>query len=137
MILPSGQLARAQETILLTPDIESCGLLIGRVEARDVTVVRFVFCANLSQHPDGFILAPQDHLRIVAGLCGQETVIGTFHSHRGSAVPSAADVQDMKFHDLVWLIIGNTASASLGDLVCRAYRLDARGRVVELELLLA
>jgi proteasome lid subunit RPN8/RPN11 len=137
MILPSGQLARVQETILLTPDVESCGLLIGRSDARHVVVGRFAFCANLSLDPDGFILAPQDYLRIMAELDGQETVIGTFHSHRGPAAPSAADVQNMKFHDFVWLIVGNTASASLGDLVCRAYRLTARGCVVEIQIRLA
>ncbi|MEA2563475.1 MAG: [CysO sulfur-carrier protein]-S-L-cysteine hydrolase [Acidobacteriota bacterium] len=137
MILPARQLACAQEAILLAPEVESCGLLVGRSHGRQVVVGWFAFCANLSHDPDEFILAPQDHHRIVAELAGDETVVGIFHSHRGSAAPSSADAQNMKFHDLPWLIFGNTSSASLGDLVCRAYLLDERGRVVEVKIRLA
>lgn len=137
MVLPARQLAHAKEAILLTPEVESCGLLVGRSHGRHVVVGRFAFCANLSRDPDEFILAWQDHQRIVAELAADEAVVGIFHSHWGPAVPSIADVQNMKFHDLPWLIFGNTSLASLGDLICRAYRLDERGRVVEVEIRLA
>lgn len=108
--------------ILADPRQESCGLLIGRRDGDCVVVDAFAFCANLARHPEiDFIVAPRDQQSIVEGLAESECIVGVFHSHLVQPIPSPGDLASMAIHDLVWLIIGPTATADPRALVCAAY----------------
>lgn len=113
--------------ILADPQRESCGLLIGRRDGTRIVVDAFAFCANLALHPENdFIIGPRDHQSIIDGLAESERIVGVFHSHLAQPSPSPGDLASMAIHDLVWLIIGPTATADPGSLDFAAY-LPAEG----------
>jgi len=135
LILANETWATAQVTILANPQVEVCGLLVGHFD-RDYLVERFAFCANLSTASDEFILAPRDEEAVRNRLHYGEAILGVFHSHLGEPTPSAADIYNMRFHDLVWLIAGNSASQSSSELVCAAYVIASNNEVRDVEVVI-
>ena len=121
VLVESELLAGAKAQTLANGPYESCGLLIGALDGQMIRVMRFAFCANLAESADEFILAPTDHSKVVNELRHDDAIVGVFHSHQGPPTPSVTDLMNMRMHDLIWLIIGNTASKNMHDLALVAY----------------
>ncbi|MFQ5348266.1 MAG: M67 family metallopeptidase, partial [Rhodothalassiaceae bacterium] len=83
-------------------------LLVGRRQARVVTILEAVETANLAAAgaPDRFEIDPRVHLRLQRDLRGSDRqIVGLFHSHpQGAAQPSAIDRAEAAYAGWVWLI---------------------------------
>jgi proteasome lid subunit RPN8/RPN11 len=83
---------------------ECCGVLLGK----DDDIVEAVRSQNLSDNPNRYELDPQVHIhaRQRARASGLR-VAGFYHSHPHSeASPSATDLAEASYDDVVWLIVG-------------------------------
>ena len=113
---------------------ECCGVLIGVpgqvLEARPA--------ANLSPDPNRYELDPRVHVAAIRDTRGSgREVVGFYHSHPHSApVPSARDLAESTYPELVHVIVGFVRAREEGDRAeIRAYRLlGDRFREVRLDV---
>jgi len=128
MRLPSAVRRELLDLAVQALPEEACGLLGGTGDR--VVVVRP--CANRAASPCRYEIAPQDVLRALrefaaAGL----DALGIFHSHpAGTSAPSATDLREAAWPELVHVIVGMTprpalAAFRLGDGVAQEEPLDA------------
>lgn len=112
--------------------LECCGLLVGREDR----VERTAWTRNARASETRYLVDPVDHFAAIR-LARQEGlhVVGAYHSHpRSAAVPSATDLAEAAYPELVYVIValedkaGPTAAPDL-----RAYRL-AGDRFDEVEI---
>jgi proteasome lid subunit RPN8/RPN11 len=82
---------------------ECCGLLVGRAG----TVDECVRTRNLKQGPTTYLIDPADHFETIRRARREgRAILGAYHSHpRSAAVPSATDVAEAHFPDLVYVIV--------------------------------
>ena len=83
---------------------ECCGILVGTGDR----IVSHVRATNLEGGTTRFLLDPQDHIRALreARARGLD-VVGFYHSHpRTRAYPSATDVAECGYADVLHLIVG-------------------------------
>jgi proteasome lid subunit RPN8/RPN11 len=108
-LLPRAAFDRIIDHARAVSPAECCGLLLGRPrgDGEGPEIVEVVAAANLSEDCNRFQLDPKDHIDArrrarAAGLA----VIGFYHSHpRSSAEPSASDLAEAAYPDLVHLIV--------------------------------
>ena len=83
--------------------LEACGLVSGKAGR----AARFHPTENAAKSPVWFTIPPQELLRVVRELDGQELdLLAIFHSHPASrAYPSAADIAQALYPDSVYLIL--------------------------------
>ena len=121
LAVPRRVLRAAEERMLTTPDVESCGFLIGRVEGGEARVETMVFATNVSGLPDRFAISPREHQRVLEQLPEGQSLIGVFHSHLADPSPSDADRSGMRFYTGIWMIVGYTGKRRLTALACVAF----------------
>lgn len=105
---------------------ECCGLLVGS----GAVVHSAVAARNLSPTDTRYLLDPADHFRVrrEARHRGLE-VIGFYHSHpHGAPMPSATDLAEADYPELVWMIVGLEPAAA-----AKLFRIRA-GDAVEVAL---
>jgi proteasome lid subunit RPN8/RPN11 len=99
---------------------ECCGILVGSAEG----ILEALPARNLSNDPNRFLIDPLDHFaaRRRARARGIE-VVGFYHSHPHSeAAPSPADVAEVTYDGLVYLIV-----SLAGQPAARLFRMDPDG----------
>lgn len=116
------ELKRAQTRILETADAESCGFLVGWCRHGHCRVESFVFGTNLSDEPERFVISPREHRDLLRDLPANVSLLGIFHSHLGDPRPSPDDLETMRLHPSIWLIIGNVALRDAARLSWVAFR---------------
>lgn len=100
---------------------ECCGTLIG--------VAGHVFesrrAANLSDHPNRFLLDPRAHVAALRETRRRELqVVGFYHSHPHSdPVPSPTDLAESTYPDALHIIVGRGSTPDGSDVEARAYYL--------------
>jgi len=99
---------------------ECCGLLIGRAGE----ILRADAAANLATLPTRFLIDPKSHIDLRKRARDEGlSVLGFYHSHPASAaVPSATDLEESSYSDVVHLIVGLR-----GDVAeIRLFRIDGQ-----------
>jgi proteasome lid subunit RPN8/RPN11 len=85
---------------------ECCGVLIGNA----TTIVEAIPTRNLSDNQNRFLIDPQGHMAALrrSRALGLE-VLGFYHSHpHSAAVPSARDLDEAGYPDLLMMIVSLT-----------------------------
>jgi proteasome lid subunit RPN8/RPN11 len=107
---------------------ECCGVLIGNA----TTIVEAIPTRNLSDNQNRFLIDPQGHMAALrrSRALGLE-VVGFYHSHpHSAAVPSARDVDEAGYPDLLMMIV----SLSIVSLsIASGQSAEARVRLFKLE----
>ncbi|MBW8910948.1 MAG: M67 family metallopeptidase [Sphingomonas sp.] len=106
LTISSPMIAELLEAAAASPDVEICGLLLGR----DDVVEAVVPCANVAGDPrDSFEIDPAALISAHrAARTGGAAPIGHYHSHpRGTATPSARDAAAAE-PGSYWIIIAGT-----------------------------
>ena len=90
---------------------EACGLLVGRQEGDKAVVTEVVPMANVNRSPERFSIDPEEMYTVLQeaedkGL----TVLGSYHSHPSSHVPSCLDAKYMQHTSYVWMIVPDTGN---------------------------
>lgn len=103
-VIATELLARIVAEAAATPDVEVCGLLLGR----DGTVEEARPCRNVAADPShGFEIDPAALLaahRTARG--GGPTILGCYHSHpSGRPDPSQRDAADAAANGWLWAIV--------------------------------
>ena len=91
--------------------IESCGVLFGKLEKKEVLVMRIAPMRNLFNSSTEFKIDPEEMLREIktAESNGME-LVGFFHSHPTHLRPSLKDIECMRFWPkTIWLIISSSS----------------------------
>ena len=81
---------------------EACALLFGNIAGTRAIVRTIKAVGNLNKGLNGFAIDKNEILQ--ARNNAKNQLLGLFHSHRQEAEPSAADMQSMKKHAMIWLI---------------------------------
>ena len=87
---------------------ESCAFLLGKGDA-EITVVEILPMKNIDESAVSFSINPDDLLRAYDLAESKKLqVVGIFHSHPASPVPSGTDKKFMEINPVVWLIYSTT-----------------------------
>jgi proteasome lid subunit RPN8/RPN11 len=81
--------------------------------------------ANLSDHPDRYLLDPRAHVAALRETRRRELqVVGFYHSHPHSVpVPSPTDLAESTYPDALQIIVGLSGEARGDEMEARAYYL--------------
>jgi proteasome lid subunit RPN8/RPN11 len=109
-VLPRAAFDRIVDHARATRPAECCGLLLGHARGGGddgPEIVTAVAASNLSADRNRFLLDPKDHIAARRrARAGGLAVVGFYHSHpRSSAEPSASDLAEAAYPDLVHLIV--------------------------------
>ncbi len=85
---------------------EACALLLGTIDGSEVTASGLISVRNVATLPGRFSVPHQDFLDAKAmALESGHSLVAFVHTHRGSTIPSAADIACMKLLTLPWIIL--------------------------------
>ena len=87
-------------------EIEICGLLFGIVVKEGFNVLSYALIRNIENSPISFKMDPREMFNeIIKHRNESMDVVGLFHSHMLSIVPSVKDLYYMKLWNVPWLIV--------------------------------
>jgi len=89
--------------------LESCALLLGKIDEDKAIVSRVIFAKNADKSQTTFSIEPNELLDAYkeAENSGLD-IVGIFHSHPAPARPSATDTKYMEINPVAWLIMSTT-----------------------------
>jgi proteasome lid subunit RPN8/RPN11 len=74
---------------------EACGLLAGKAEVEEKTVLGIYCLKNIDQSPEHFSMAPEDQFKVIQEIRKKGwTLLGNFHSH--PSTPSRPSPEDIR-----------------------------------------
>ncbi|MGH9878222.1 MAG: Mov34/MPN/PAD-1 family protein [Nitrososphaerales archaeon] len=91
--------------------LESCALLVGKINNEDVTVSEVIVANNADKSQVSFSIEPKELFDAYnkAESMGLE-IVAVFHSHPAPAKPSSTDVKYMEINPIPWLILSTTSN---------------------------
>ncbi len=91
--------------------LESCALLVGKINNKDVTVSEVIVTSNADKSQVSFSIEPKELFDAYekAESMGLE-IVAIFHSHPAPAKPSGTDVKYMEINPIPWLILSTTSN---------------------------
>ena len=119
--------------VMETPFKESCGFLTGTVTGSHVKVISYQQITNISDVPDRFSFHPGEQLDFERESSGDLQIVGIFHSHQKEPELSRLDIETMHLYPVIWLVIGQTITQRLEDVVVKAFYLDQHNLVQKIE----
>ena len=94
-------------------EIEICGLLFGIVVKEGFNVLSHVLIRNIENSSISFKMDPKEMFNeIIKHRNKSMDVVGLFHSHMLSIVPSVKDLYYMKLWNVPWLIVDRNGNFS-------------------------
>jgi proteasome lid subunit RPN8/RPN11 len=110
---------------------EACGLLAGRIESGNYTVMKVIPVANELHSPVRYRMEPQEQIDAFNLIEAQGLeLVGIYHSHpAGPPAPSMTDIAEAYYPEAAYLVWFSSA----GEWQCRAYRIRD-GWVTPLEM---
>ncbi len=86
---------------------EACGVILGQFEPDIARAQEVVFTRNAADSSVRFVVDAEELYRILVRAEDEgKDMVGIFHSHPTTAVPSGVDQPFMEINPVVWVILG-------------------------------
>ncbi|MEM2759413.1 MAG: M67 family metallopeptidase [Nitrososphaerales archaeon] len=109
VVLRSEDVKEIKKFAMNALPLESCALLAGSIDGDDVIVSKVIFTKNADRSKTTFSIEPTELLETYKRMEKDGLdIVGIFHSHPGSATPSATDVRYMEINPVPWIILSTT-----------------------------
>jgi proteasome lid subunit RPN8/RPN11 len=128
LVLASRHVTQLKKHASNSLPLESCALLVGRVDGEEAIVKEVIITANVDRSKVTFSIDPNELLKAYkkAEDLGLD-IVGIFHSHPASAKPSGTDEKFMEINPVPWLIMSTLNNEM------RAYLLDRSVKELEIK----
>ncbi len=109
LVLSSKHIDELKRFAIDSLPLESCALLLGKIDEDKAIVSRVIFAKNADKSQTTFSIEPNELLEAYkeAENSGFD-IVGIFHSHPAPARPSATDTKYMEINPVAWLIMSTT-----------------------------
>lgn len=109
LVLSSKHIDELKKFAIDSLPLESCALLLGKIDGDKAIVSRVIFTKNADKSQTTFSIEPNELLEAYkeAENYGLD-IVGIFHSHPAPARPSATDTKYMEINPVAWLIMSTT-----------------------------